>query len=261
MQSFEFDGQKYRQSSRHQKEWGRELIRQMNLSGTEYVLDLGCGDGVLSAEIAEYLPRGSVLGIDASPSMIAAAEELSSGNLSFLLLDIRDLDFEETFDIIFSNAALHWVHDHRKLAQASVRALKPGGRLCWNFAASGTSAAFCKIVQKFMASPEYKRYFQHFSWPWHMPEVSGYEHCFDGLPMAELHIREENRDRFFSSETEMLQWLDQPSLVPFLAALPEERKRPFRDAVADAMIRHCRQPDGRCFEQFRRIFLNGVKVS
>ena len=60
----EFDGKKYEAASAHQKEWGARLIQELSISGTERILDLGCGDGTLTAQLAALTPRGSVVGID-----------------------------------------------------------------------------------------------------------------------------------------------------------------------------------------------------
>ena len=62
----EFDGKKYTAASTHQKEWGAKLIHELSISGTEKILDLGCGDGALTAQLAALTPQGAVLGIDAS---------------------------------------------------------------------------------------------------------------------------------------------------------------------------------------------------
>ena len=70
----EFDGKKYEKASAHQKEWGAKLISELSLKGNERVLDLGCGDGVNTALIAEALPNGEVVGIDASKGMIDTAK-------------------------------------------------------------------------------------------------------------------------------------------------------------------------------------------
>ena len=83
----EFDGKKYEQASSHQKEWGSKLIAELELKGNERVLDLGCGDGVLSAHIAELLPDGKVVGIDASQGMIDVALPKAKDNLHFVLMD------------------------------------------------------------------------------------------------------------------------------------------------------------------------------
>jgi len=108
----EFDGKKYEKASTHQKEWGMKLIAELGLRGTERVLDLGCGDGALTAQIAAHLPRGKALGIDASEGMIDVARQKQTGNLHFVLMDINELSFVEEFDVVFSNATLHWVQDH-----------------------------------------------------------------------------------------------------------------------------------------------------
>ncbi len=81
----EFDGKKYEKASAHQKEWGTKLIAELDLNGDEIVLDLGCGDGTLSVQISEILPKGEVVGIDASQGMIDAALPKAKENLRFLL--------------------------------------------------------------------------------------------------------------------------------------------------------------------------------
>ena len=69
----DFDGNRYRAASAHQKEWGARLIDELELTGNEHILDIGCGDGVLTAGLAEADPQGSVIGIDSSAGTIEAA--------------------------------------------------------------------------------------------------------------------------------------------------------------------------------------------
>ena len=126
---YDFDGQKYAHASAHQTEWGAKLIRELELQGNESVLDLGCGDGTLTAQIAEQLPRGHVVGIDASRGMIDAALPKSRENLRFVLMDINALEFFAEFDVVFSNATLHWVKDHTRLYRYLCRALRNNGRV------------------------------------------------------------------------------------------------------------------------------------
>ncbi len=142
----EFDGKKYEKASDHQKAWGQTLITELDLKGDEHVLDLGCGDGSLTRHIAELVPDGEVLGIDASQGMIDAALPKGTGNLCFKHLDINELNFEDRFDIIFSNAALHWVKDHNLLLRNSWRALRDHGRLRFNFAGDGDCSNFYRVV-------------------------------------------------------------------------------------------------------------------
>ena len=107
MKTYEFDGEKYKSASSHQKEWGKNLISTISLQGNESILDLGCGDGYLTEQISLLVPDGNVLGIDASVGMIKTAKKICQDNLDFVHMDINDLHFSDEFDIIFSNAALH----------------------------------------------------------------------------------------------------------------------------------------------------------
>ena len=123
----EFDGKKYEKASAHQREWGGKLISELSLKGNERVLDLGCGDGANTSLMAEILPNGEVVGIDASKGMIDAAEPKEKDNLRFILMDINAIEFENEFDVIYSNAALHWVKDHHCLLKNVQKALRTGG--------------------------------------------------------------------------------------------------------------------------------------
>lgn len=253
MGTFEFDGEKYKKASRHQKEWGNSLIDQIRPRGDEAVLDLGCGDGVLTERLAQLVPRGTVLGIDASKGMIETARRIERENLSFIQMDIDAMDFQERFDIIYSNAALHWVKDHRLLLKNSLRALKSGGRIYWNFAGEGTCAAFNDITQKIIEKPEYAGYFAGFEWPWVMLAGGEYERMARAAGFTIVSMTEENRDRYFADADELIGWIDQPSIVPFLQEVPEEKKERFRQEVITEMMGRTRQMDGTYFETFRRI--------
>lgn len=92
-----------------------------------------------------------------------------------------------------------------------------------------------------------------------MPAVAEYDELVRRTGFARTRVWGENRDRFFPDSDAMLGWLDQPSLVPFLAAIAEADRTAFRDFVATRMIEETRQSDGRCFETFRRINLSAVK--
>jgi trans-aconitate 2-methyltransferase len=140
--AYEFDGRKYESASAHQKEWGMKIIEELGLRETEAVLDLGCGDGTLTARIAGLVPRGEVVGIDASQGMIDVARKKEAGNLRFVLMDINDLDFTERFDVAFSNATLHWVGDHARLLRNLRRGLRRDDVLRFNFAGEGNCSHF-----------------------------------------------------------------------------------------------------------------------
>lgn len=254
----DFNGAEYKRASRHQKEWGNRLIDELDLHGDERIIDLGCGDGVLTKRLAELVPEGSVIGIDSSPSMIAQARKLEGRNIQFELLDIDRLDLTDEFDLAFSNAALHWVKDHDRLLDNVRQALVDGGKVRFNFAADGNCSNFFAVGREVAALPRYRSYFEHMVWPWYMPTVHDYEKLVERKGFSSYRVWGENADRYFIKD-ELVRWIDQPSLVPFLALVDEHDKKAFRDEVVASMVERTRASDGQYFETFRRINLFAVK--
>jgi SAM-dependent methyltransferase len=98
----------------------------------ERILDVGCGEGTLTKKIIE---RGAtVLGIDNSPEMIAAAR---ANGIDAVLMAAEDIPFSSDFDAAFSNATLHWILEKEQAARAIFRALKPGGRFAGEMGGEG----------------------------------------------------------------------------------------------------------------------------
>jgi trans-aconitate methyltransferase len=259
MSTFEFDAEKYRQASKHQKEWGNRLISELKFNGKEIILDLGCGDGILTEQLSTLVPNGKVIGIDASIGMIETANKYRKNNLSFICKDINDMDFVNCFDIIFSNATLHWVKNHERLLKNSIAALKRNGIIRWNFAGDGNCSNFFETMKTVVNENEFKEYFVNFEHPWYMPSKDEYEELIANAGFSKVHVGFENADRFFSNSDEMTKWIDQPSLVPFIKQIPDEKKEKFRNTVVEMMIKRTIQPDGRCFETFRRIDVKALK--
>jgi trans-aconitate methyltransferase len=107
----------------------------------ERILDLGCGDGALTEKLAQS--GATVLGVDASPDMIRAAQ---ARGLDAVVGDGQHLTFDREFDAVFSNAALHWMPDRRAVIAGVFRALKPGGRFVGEFGGQGNIAAIVTAV-------------------------------------------------------------------------------------------------------------------
>lgn len=252
--TFEFDAEKYKKASTHQQEWGKKLIAELDMKGNERILDLGCGDGSITSQLAQLVPDGSVVGIDASRNMIdAAVKTHRAQNLRFNLVDINEISFEDEFDIVFSNATLNWIKDHKKLLSNVYTAMKADGIVRFNFAGDGNCSTFNKVVQELMAEKEYAGYFHHFDWPWFMPTIKEYEKLLETSNFREAKVWGENADRFFPDENVMIGWIDQPALVPFLKYLNGPAKKAFRDTIVERMVKETIRDDGTCFETFRRI--------
>ncbi len=253
MKTFEFDGEKYKAASTHQKEWGNDLISQLSLKGSEAILDLGCGDGVLTGQLALLVPEGTVLGIDSSVGMIETAKKIVNENLEFVHMDICKMNYNNEFDIIFSNAALHWIKDHNQLLKASYQALKIHGIIFWDFGSDGNCSNFLNVIHKKVIEDKYAEYFKNFEFPWYMPSKSQYEELVSSAGFSDFAIVEVNRDRYFTNSDEMIKWINQPCIVPFIECIPDVLKDTFRKEVIEEMIGRTQQANGTCFETFRRL--------
>lgn len=259
MDTFEFDGEKYKTASIHQKEWGNKLIQELKLKGNENILDLGCGDGILTEQLSLAVPNGKVLGIDASAGMIKTAGNIKKNNIKFQQADINKINYKNEFDIIFSNAALHWIKNHQKLLENTYIALKPNGIILWDFGGAGNCANFIHIIHKKITEDRYARYFKDFEWPWFMPSKSQYKELMSGTNFSNYTITEVNRDRYFPNADRMIKWIDQPCIVPFIKYIPGEIKNTFRNEVISEMIKRTQQKNGTYFETFRRLKIYAKK--
>ena len=118
-----WEKEKYEKNARFVSDYGEELIEWLNPQKNEYILDLGCGDGVLTKKISEYGCK--VLGLDGSQKFIEAAGKLG---IDAVQGDAQNMNFENEFDAIFSNAALHWMTDYDGVLKSVSKALKKSGR-------------------------------------------------------------------------------------------------------------------------------------
>jgi trans-aconitate 2-methyltransferase len=127
----EWDAAGYARRSGLQRAMADEVLSQLNLEGSERVLDIGCGHGRITAEIAARVPRGSVVGLDRSREMVSFASSHFGPeirpNLRFEVGDAGSLPFREEFDLVVSLNALHWVPEQDKALRSIRAAMKSDG--------------------------------------------------------------------------------------------------------------------------------------
>ena len=143
-------------------QYGSKLLEMLDPQPGEHILDLGCGTGELTAEIAATGAR--VVGLDAAPSAIAQCHQ-QYPQIEFVVANGADFSLE-AFDAVFSNAALHWIHPPAAAVKCIDRALKPGGRLVAEFGGKGNIAQIIKAITNVLPSLNKNR--------WYFPSIGEY---------------------------------------------------------------------------------------
>jgi trans-aconitate methyltransferase len=171
--------------NKHSFVWkfGASVIELLAPQPGERILDVGCGTGALTAQIAAT--PADVVGFDSSPSMIEQAQE-SHPTLNFVLADAHDFQFDEPFDAVFSNAALHWIKEPSKVVRCIASALNLGGRLAVEFGGFGNVHFVTSAIE--LASEEVLG--QRVSHPWYFPTIVDFaSHCeANGLEVTQAAL-------------------------------------------------------------------------
>ena len=227
---YRWDAADYARNSAAQQSWALELIDKLSLAGAETVLDSGCGDGKVTAEIARRVPRGSVTGVDSSPDMVAAARRAwpreVQANLDFQIADARALPFESTFDVAFSNATLHWVVDHRPVLRGVARALRPGGRLLFQFGGRGNGAAIFAVAEEMTGSAAWRRFFEGFVFPWGFYGPEEYASWCREAGLEPRRVELLPRAMHQQGRAGLASWI-RTTWLPYTERVPAERREEF----------------------------------
>src|SRR5262245_30114843 len=170
----EWDANEYSRQSSLQQAMAGEVLALLDLQGTERVLDVGCGDGQITAEVAARVPHGSVLGVDPSRDMIAFASSHfgppSRPNLRFAEADVRTLPFHDEFDRVVSFNALHWVPEQGAALRSIRAALVNGGQALLRFVPEGRRQCLEGVIEDVRHSARWAGYFTGFQKPYaHFP--------------------------------------------------------------------------------------------
>jgi trans-aconitate 2-methyltransferase len=229
----------YAKNSTAQKQWAQELIAKLSLRGNESVLDIGCGDGQVTAQIAQILPRGTVLGIDLSFDMIRLAYEQfpvqNYPNLSFRQMDAADIQLTGKFDVAFSNAVLHWVRDQMVVLRGVHACLKPGGKLLFQMGGRGNAKDVFEAIQEVIQRPDWRGYYHEFTPPYHFYGPEEYKEWLVksgfGVTRAELIPK----DMQHQGKEGLKGWL-RTTWFPYTDLLPAELRNAFLDEVVESYV-------------------------
>jgi trans-aconitate methyltransferase len=254
----------YARNSSAQLVWARELISRMSFVGSEAVLDVGCGDGKISAEFARALPRGYVLGVDSSPEFIAHASvhypKALFSSLQFEVMDARSLNTNRRFDLVFSNAAMHWVDDHPAFLRGAAKHLCIEGRLVLSCGGAGNASGIIAALEKVTSSSAWQRYFHGFHFPYYFYSPSDYSVWLPEANLTPVRCELVEKDMIHDSPEGLAGWF-RTTWLPYTQQLPEElRTRFVNELVSQYLEDNPMDESGRTHVHMIRLEVEAVKV-
>lgn len=236
-----WDPELYEKSATFQQIIALKILEKSPLSGEEKrVLDIGCGDGRPTVTMAQALKDGEILGLDASPSMIEAANKRGSKQLRFQCGDIADCSLAEKlgrFDKIVSFNALHWVVDQEQALRNTYAMLHDHGTVLLQlFSPLKSQTLIAANADKIMARTEWSPYFENFALPPQMEVASAdaYATLLKKVGFTDVSVRVEPFS-FEQSYQEVVEGLK--TWLPYLTALPsDEQKDVFVKELVDLIL-------------------------
>ncbi len=235
--------------ARHSFVWqlGQGVLELLKPQPGETILDLGCGTGQLTNEIAAS--GVTVVGLDSSLEMIGQARQ-NYPKLRFVLGDGSAMQFDGEFDAIFSNAALHWMLDSAAVAASMARALKPGGRLVAEFGGKGNIRRIREAWNAILpASRVEKNYF---------PSIPEYTSILQDVGLETRFAQLFDRPTPLEGEAGMENWIRQFGWYNFEPLPPEKRNAALAEVVSYLKPTLYRQ--GEWFADYRRLRVIAYKI-
>jgi len=226
----EWDAETYDAVSDPQFEWGMEVLERLELRGDEVAVDAGCGSGRVTEELIKRLPEGRVIAVDGSAAMVEKAKERLGERADYLVADLVELEIPETVDLVFSTATFHWIGDHDRLFGRLRAALKPGGRLVAQCGGHGNVAEHTRAIAAVAADPEYGQHLSGAKGIWNFASPEETEPRLRGAGFADIRCWLEPKP---VQPARPLEFITTVTLGPILDQMPEEKRRPFAEAVLE----------------------------
>jgi len=234
----------------------RDLAARVAVTAPVRIIDLGCGPGNSTAVLAERWPQAELTGMDSSPEMIAAARQ-TEPRLGWRIGEITAWADEhgQPYDVVFSNAALQWVADHKALFPKLLNRVTPGGAMAVQMPGNYSAPAHC-LMREMAASRAWRGCFPVAVREWHVEDLRTY-HDILAPKAAAMDIWETEYLHILPDAAAIVEWYKGTGLRPFLDALSSDEMR--AAFTAEYLERICRaypcRTNGCVIFPFRRLFL------
>jgi len=230
----DWDAREYHRVSDPQVSWGRAVLARLDLRGDERVIDLGCGTGRLTRELAARLPHGDVVALDASSEMLEQARSHlaeSHPPVRLVRASLPEIPIARWADVVFSTATFHWVPDHPALFRNILVALKPGGVLRAQCGGAGNLDVARAPARDAMQLPRFAPYFTDWQRVWEFPDARTTADRLAAAGFSEIDTSLEETPIVFANEADYRAFVRTVVFRLHLAKLPGELQERFLDEM------------------------------
>ena len=227
-------------SSNVQLEWGRKLIEKRKWTGNETVMDAGAGSGNLTKILADKVPNGKVFAVDAVSNMVHQAKSNLSAyrNVQVIHASMSNVNLPTEVDVIFSNAALHWILDQEALFSHFWQFLKPNGELLIEGGGGKNLETTIPVIFKIMQSDQFKEYFVNWKQTWYFPTPEETERLLQNIGFRDIQVNLSKKSTSFSDRESFAIFVKIVIMTPFLGYILDSKKKDeFLDAFLDELER------------------------
>jgi trans-aconitate 2-methyltransferase len=225
--------------------YGAGVIDLLAPQPGERILDLGCGAGQLTHEIASRGAR--VIGLDSSASMVAQAR-INYPDIEFVLADAAHFALDQPVDAVFSNAALHWIADAGAAVECVSRALRPGGRFVAEFGGKDNTREILAAVAEVLGGNRN---------PWYFPSIGEYATLLESKGLRVTQAFHFDRPTELTASDGMAGWLEMFGGRLFEGLDATSRRDSLNRIVERLRSVLCR--DGRWYVDYRRLRIVAVR--
>lgn len=262
MSTHRWEAEDYHRNSSIQMKAAMNLLEKLHLKGDEIILDVGCGDGKITAQIASRVKNGSVIGVDLSPEMIRFAQDRfplkKNPNLTFLTQHAEQLSIPGPFDVIFSSFALQWVANFDAFMNRVRKMIKSNGFLVWTIPL-GISWALEDAIENVSNASSWKSYFTQFCPGWHFRKAEEYRKAIEAHRYELLHFEVVSMKTEFSSQKSFEQYVK--PWMSYLTPLPEYlRDLFFQEIIEKYLEKEPPSAQGGILFQFQRLDVIGRSI-
>ena len=242
-----WDPEKYHQFQKERSAPFEDLVKLIEARPNLEVVDLGCGTGELTAELAARLPGSRVLGIDSSPEMLERALPKATSSLRFELVPIESL--QGSWDLVFSNAALQWIPDHARLIPRIFSLVRPGGQMVIQVPSNYQHATH-RLIRETAQEQPFDAALDGWARPSPVLSIDGYAELLYEAGGRDLVVFEKVYPHLLKDADALVDWTSGTALVPYFERLGPGLKEAFLERYRQRL--RGRYPGSPVFYGFRR---------